>query len=106
MIGSDHPVSHHARREACGNQPNDPDARLTNLGWVCFNPTLVEEFRKSFRSHFTRTYRSSQVNKLLPPDDIFRAFWELEFLGIKDTPEQTMTAEERAVTETLEYNNG
>ena len=110
MIGSDHPVFHHVLKEACGNQPNDPVARLTNLGWVCFGPTLVEEFRRSSRSHFTRTYRSCQVNKLPPPDDILRAFWELESLGIKDTTEQTMTAEERAavelVTETLECNNG
>ena len=70
MIGSDHPVFHHVLKEACGNQPNDPVACLTNLGWVCFGPTLVEEFRRSSRSHFTRTYRSSQVNKLPPHDDI------------------------------------
>ena len=77
---------------------------------MCFGPTLVEEFRRSSCSHFTCTYRSSQVNKLPSPDDILRAFWELEPLGIKDTTEQTMTAEERAaverVTETLECNNG
>ena len=45
MIGSDHPVFHHLLKEACGDQPNDPIAHLTNLGWVCFGPTLVEEFR-------------------------------------------------------------
>ena len=86
MIGSDHPVFHHVLKEACGDQPNDSIARLTNLGWVCFGPTLVEEFRRNNHSHFTRTYRSSQVNKLPPPDDILRAFWELESLGIVDKP--------------------
>ena len=55
MIGSDHPVFHHVLKEACGDQPNDPIARLTNLGWVCFVPTLVEEFRCNTHSHFTRT---------------------------------------------------
>ena len=110
MIGSDHPVFHHVLKEACGDQPNDPIARLTNLGWVCFGPTLVEEFRRNTHSHFTRTYRSSQVNKPPPPDDILRAFWELESLGIVDKPEQRMTAEERVavaqVSETLEFKNG
>ena len=110
MIGSDHPVFHHVLKEAWGDQPNDPVARLTNLGWVCFGPTLVEEFRRNTHSHFTRTYRSSQVNKPPPPDDILRAFWELESLGIVDKPEQQMTAGERAATaqvsETLEVRNG
>ena len=110
MIGSDHPVFHHVLKEACGDQPNDPIARLTNLGWVCFGPTLVEEFRRNTHSHFTRTYRSSHVNKPPPPDDILRAFWELQSLGIMDKPEQRMTAEERAavaqVSETLEVRNG
>lgn len=55
MIGSDHPVFHHVLKEACGDQPNDPIARLTNLGWVCFVPTLVEEFRCNTHSHFTHT---------------------------------------------------
>ena len=110
MIGSDHPVFHRVLKEACGDQPNDPIARLTNLGWVCFGPTLVEEFRRNTHSHFTRTYRNSYVNKPPPPDDILRAFWELESLGIMDKPEQRMTAEERAavaqVSETLEVRNG
>ena len=110
MIGSNHPVFHHVLKEACGDQPNDPIVRLTNLGWVCFGPTLVEEFRRNTHSHFTRTYRSSQVSKPPPPDDILRAFWELESLGIVDKPEQRMTAEERAavaqVSETLEVRNG
>ena len=53
MIGSDPPVFHHMVKKACGNQPNDPVARLTNLGWVCFGPTLVEEFRPNSCSHST-----------------------------------------------------
>lgn len=71
---------------------------------------MVEEFRHNTHSHFTRTYRSGHVNKPPPPDDILRAFWELESLGIMDKPEQQMTAEERAavaqVSETLEVRNG
>ena len=110
MIGSDHPVFHHVLKEACGDQPNDPIARLTNLGWVRFGPTLVEVFRRNTHSHFIRTYRSSHVNKTPPPHDILRAFWELESLGIMDKSEQRMTAEERAavvqVSETLEVRKG
>ena len=110
MISSDHPVFQHVLKEAYGNQANDPVARLTNLGWVCFGPTLVEEFRRNSRSHFTRTYRSSQVNKSPPPDDILHALWELESLGIRDTTEQTMAAEVREaverVVETLKCNDG
>ena len=110
MVGSDHSVFHHVLKEAYGNQPNDPVARLTNLGWVCFGPTLTLEFHRNSRSHFISTYRSSQVNKPPPPDDIWRAFWELESLGIRDTTEQTITAKERAaverVAETLKCNDG
>lgn len=50
MIGSDHPVFHHVLKEACGDQPNDPVARLTNQGWVCFGPILVEEFQHNTHS--------------------------------------------------------
>ena len=32
MIGSDHPVFHRVLKETCGDQPNDPSLRLTNLG--------------------------------------------------------------------------
>ena len=110
MIGSDHPVYHHVLQEARGNHPNDPIARLTNLGWVCFGPTLVEEYRRSSRSHFTRTYRSSLASQQPPPDDILRSFWELESLGIKDGTEQQMTVEEAAAVkqaaDTLQFNNG
>ena len=83
------------------NHKNDPIARLTNLGWVCFDPTLVEEFRRNTHSHFTSTYRRSQRNKPPPPDDILRAFWELESLGIVDKHEQRMTAEERQLLKYL-----
>ena len=89
MIGSDHPVFHHVLKEACGDQPNDPIARFRNFGWVCFGPTLVEDFRCNTHSHSTGTYCcSSQVNKPPPPGDILRAFWELEPLTIVDKPEQ------------------
>lgn len=77
---------------------------------MCFGPTLVEEFRRNTPSHFTRTFRSSQVNKPPPLDDILRAFWKLKSLGIVDKPEQPMTAEERAaapqVSKTLGARNG
>ena len=88
MIGSEHPVFHRLLKEACGDQPNDPIERLTNLSWVCFGPTLVEEFRRNTHSRFKCTYCSSQVNKPPPPDDILHAFWELESLGIVDKTEQ------------------
>ena len=110
MIGSDHPVFHHVLKEACGNLANDPVARLTNLGWVCFGPTLVEEFRRHSRSHSTRTYRSSLIREQPPPDDVLRKFWELESLGIKDKTGQALTPEEQAavgqVSETLMFENG
>ena len=47
MILSDHPVFHHVLMKACGDQPNDPIARLTNLGWVC----LVQERKESNQSY-------------------------------------------------------
>ncbi|KAL9979138.1 hypothetical protein ACROYT_G016753 [Oculina patagonica] len=80
-------------------------AGLTNLGWVCFGPTLVEEFQLNTHSHYTCTYHSSLVN--LPPEDILSAFWELESLRITEKAQQQMTAEEKAafaqVAETLEF---
>ena len=92
ITGSDHPVFHHVLKEACGNQLNDPVARLTNLGWVCFGPTLVEEFRRNSRSK----YRSSLIREQPPPDDVVRKFWELESLGIKDKTGQALSPEEQA----------
>ena len=110
MIGSDHPLFHLVLKEIRGSRPNDPIARLTNLGWVCFGPTLVEEFRRKSRSHFTRTYRSNHVIQQPPPDDILRKFWELESIGIKEETRQPMTVEEKVaitkVAETLTFENG
>ena len=54
VIGGDHPVFHHVLKEPCGDQPNDPVAHLTKLGWGCFGPTVVEEFRHDTHSHFTQ----------------------------------------------------
>ena len=110
MIGSDHPLFHLVLKEIHGSRHNDPIARLTNLGWVCFGPTLVKEFRQKSQSHFTRTYRSNQVSKQPPPDDILRKFWELESIGIKEESGMQMTVEEKAamtkVAETLTFENG
>ena len=102
MLDSDHPVFHHVLKEVHGSQPSDPVARQTNLGRVCFAPTLVNEFRRNSHSHFTRTYRTCHINKQPPPDDILRKFWELEALGKKEnTEEQPMTVDERAATATV-----
>ena len=111
MLGIDNPVFHYVLEEVRGSQTSDPVARLTNLGWVCFGPTLVNEFRRNSRSHFTRTYRTCHVDQQPPPDDILRKFWELEALGIKETSEkQAMTVDERAATATvagsLKFENG
>ena len=104
MIGSDHPVFR------LWQPTNDPVARLTNLGWVCIGPTLVEEFCCHSRSHSTRKYRSSLVREQPSPDDALCKFWELESLGIKDKTGQALTPEEQAgegqVTETLLFENG
>lgn len=51
LIGSDHPVFHQVSKEVIGSQPSDPIARLTNLGWVCFGPALVEEVEKPNNPH-------------------------------------------------------
>jgi hypothetical protein len=84
MLGSDNPVFQYVLEEIRGSQPS---------GWVCFGPTLVNEFRRNSRSHFTRTYRTCHIDPQPPPDDILRKFWELEALGIKETSEkQAMTA--------------
>jgi hypothetical protein len=80
----------------------DPIARKTSLGWICFGPTLTEEFRRSSTSYFTRTYRTNQIEEQ-GPDDILRQFWELVAIGIRD--ETDLTPDEKAavaqVTETL-----
>ena len=112
MIGSDHPLFHLALREVPGSQPSDPIARLTNLGWVCFDPTLVDAFGQETRMHFTRTCRTNQNEAIQPqaPGDILRQFWELESLGIKEHTDQPMTIDDKAaiklVSQALEFKDG
>jgi hypothetical protein len=111
MIGSDHPIFHMVLKEVPGAKPNDPIGRLTNLGWVCFGPTLIENFRRDSRSYFSRTYRSQVVDQRRPSDDAIRKFWELDAIGIKDeTTSPAMTAEEKAavekVSESLQSKDG
>ena len=99
MVGSDHPIFHMVLKEVPGAKPNDPIGRLTNLGWVCFGPTLVENFRRDSRSYFSRTYRSQVIDQRQPPDDAIRKFWELDAIGIKEETSPAMTAEEKAAVE-------
>ena len=96
LIGSDHPVFHRVLREIYGSNQNDPVARLTNLGWVCFGPTLVDEFRRKSQTHFTRTYRTCHVADQEPVDNLLRKFWDLETLGIRETAGQSLTPEDKA----------
>jgi hypothetical protein len=98
-------------KEVPGAKPNDPIGRLTNLGWVCFGPTLIENFRRDSRSYFSRTYRSQVVDQRRPSDDAIRKFWELDAIGMKDeTASPAMTAEEKAavekVSESLQSKDG
>jgi hypothetical protein len=90
LIGSDHPLFHYVLQEMHGPQANDPIARRTNLGWVCFGPTSINVIHNNSRIHVTRTYRSSVAgtNHEESTNNIFRQFWELESMGIKheDTP--------------------
>ena len=110
LIGSDHPLFHHVLKEVHGSKTTDPIARLTNLGWVCFGPTIVEEHRRKSRSYSTRTYRSSQVEQptVQQQDHQLRQFWELEALGIKDTDDRTFDEKEAVVkvTESTIYDKG
>ncbi len=105
MVGSDHPIFHMVLKEVPGAKPNDPIRRLTNLGWVCFGPTLVENFRRDSRSYFSRTYRSQVIDQRQPPDDAIRKFWELDAIGIKEETSPAMTAEEK-VSESLKFKDG
>ena len=110
LLGSDHPLFHHVLEEVHGTQPSDPIARLTNLGRVCFGPTLVEEFRRSSHSHFTRTCRTRQIDKPAPLDEILWKFWELDAIGIQENADKVMTVDEQAATATvaasLKFANG
>ncbi len=109
LIGSDNPIFHHVVREVHGEAPKDPIARKTSLGWVCFDPTLTEEFRRKSRSYFTRSFRTNQIEERGPSDDVLRQFWELEAIGIRDETERELTPDEKAavaqVTETLRFKN-
>ena len=94
LVGSDHPVFHQVLREVTGSHPNDPIARLTNLGWVCFGPTLVPDMRKPRLHHSIRTYCTASVEKQ-ETNKLLRKFWELEALGIKGSEDQTWTPDEQ-----------
>ena len=100
LIGRDHPIVHRVKREVHGHKDDDPIARLTNLGWVCFGPTLSSRFRKDTRTHTTRTYRTTVATPTLVDqmtNDTLRQFWDLESLGIKDdSDQQTFTPDEQA----------
>ena len=95
MIGSDHPLYHLVLREVSGMNQTDPIGRLTNLGWVCFGPTLVEEFRRNSRSHFSHTYRSVVIKHSQTPDDALRKFWELDAIGTKEEAMNALTTDEK-----------
>ena len=83
---------HHVLKEIHGSAPTDPIARLTHLGWVCFGPTQLENHHRRSHSHFTCTYRTSQVE--MSPDEQLRQFWELEALGIRDNNDQILDEKE------------
>ena len=112
LIGNDHPIFHEVSKEVIGCGPSDPNARLTNLGWVCFGPASLEEVQKSnSRSHTTRTYRSSSSSaetELL--NESLRRFWDIEFIEIKDTSDEVLTPSDKAVVdwtrETLVFKDG
>ena len=93
MIGSDHPLYHLVLQEVSGKNQTDPIGRLTNLGCVCFGPTLVEDFRRN--SHFSRTYRSAVMEQCQTPDDALRKFWELDAIGIKEEATNALTPDEK-----------
>ena len=103
MIGSDHPIFHMVSKEVPGKKSNDPIGCLTNLGWVCFGPTLIENFRRDSHSYFSRTYRSQLVNRSQLPEDAICKFWELDAIGIKDDTCPAMTAEEKAAVEKVSW---
>ena len=112
LIGSDHPIFHQVSKEIIGSQSSDPIACLTNLGWVCFGPALVEEVEKpNSRSHATRTYRSSSsVAETELLNETLRKFWDIESIGIRDTNDTVLTLNDKAVIdrakETLVFKEG
>ena len=44
LIASDNLIFFHVLRDVHGKAVRDPITRKTSLGWVCFGPTLTEEF--------------------------------------------------------------
>jgi hypothetical protein len=103
LIGSDHPIVHRVLREVHGPKDDDPIARLTNLGWVCFGPALSSRFRSDTRTHTNRTYQAADASSTeQATNDALRRFWDLESLGIKDDPGQpTLTPDEQAAVDQL-----
>ncbi|XP_028404107.1 uncharacterized protein LOC114526786 [Dendronephthya gigantea] len=88
-----------AQKEVSGSDLQDPIARLTNLGWVCFGPALADKNPRSrSRSNFARTHRTSQALTQTQLDDTLCKFWELESIGIRDV-KQEMSMEEKNVVE-------
>lgn len=88
-------------REVSGEQGNEPTARLTKLGWVCFGPTEVSKLQKKSRSHVSvRTYRTDST--AVETNNSIRKFWELEAIGIQDNGDQAWTADERAAVSKVE----
>ena len=101
LIGSDHPIFHQVLREVPGEQGNEPIARLTKLGWVCFGPTEVSKLQKKSRSHVSvRTYCTDST--AVETNNLIRKFWELEAIGIQDNGDQAWTADERAAVSKVE----
>ena len=96
LIGRDHPLFHRVLHEICGHQQADSVARLTNLGWVCFGPTVVEDYRRKTMSYFTRMYRTSHIKHGESVDDLLRSFWELESMGITESKSRVFTPKQRA----------
>lgn len=84
LIGSDQSIFHRVLQEVYGNKPDYHGiARLTHLGWVCFGPTLVEDFRHKTICLFTLTYRTSHVNSEESVISLLRSLWELDSMVIK-----------------------
>ena len=94
--GGQTPTYHRVLQDVSGNRPSDLVARLTNLGWVCFGPTLTEDFRRKTKSHFTRTYRASHTTNEEPIDDLLKRFWVLDSMGIEEPTSQTFAPDEKA----------
>jgi hypothetical protein len=104
LIGSDHPIVHRVLREVHSPKDDDPIARLTNLGWVCFGPAVSSRFRSDTRTHANRTYQAADASSTEQvTNDALRRFWDLESLGIKDDSGQpALTPDEQAAVDQLQ----